>query len=144
MPYIKKELRPIFDFAIHSAQMRYVGYVANITVECIKFGVRDMAPEDMDGCLNYVFTQLLRKLENLTYAKIIMGITINDLFWMKPKYFRYERVKGLLGCMIDEYRRRAWRRQRRVVKILKKLLGTNAYKLSVYEEEKIKKNGDLQ
>lgn len=140
MPYIKKELRPIFDFAI---QLAKEDERTNLIVKVIKFGVRDMPPEDMDGCLNYVFTQLLRK-QHFFYASAVIEITLNDLFWQKPKYFRFERVKGLLGCMIDEYQRRAWYHQREVVKALKKILERNGFLLSNYEEEKIKQNGDLE
>ena len=141
MPYIKQELRPIFDFAVHLAQ-KNAG--TDWIVGCIEFGVKDMQPKVMDGCLNYGFTQLLRKLEDLVYAKIIIDLVLNKLFWMEPNYFKFERVKGLLGCMIDEYQRRAWRNQREVVKALKFLLSVNAYNTSVYEDEKIKQNGDLE
>lgn len=138
MPYIKQELRPIFNFAVHLAKNERT----NLIVKIIKFGVRDMPPKVMDGCLNYVFTQLLRK-QHFFYASAVIEMTLNDLFWKKPNYFGFERVKGLLGCMIDEYQRRAWQDQRKVVKALKKILERNALLLSNYEEEKIKQNGDL-
>lgn len=141
MPYIKKELRPIFDFAVRLVQKgREYRFLAT---ECIEFGVKDMPPEVMDGCLNYVFTQLFRKIDDIKLSDVIIRIVLQHLFWSKPKYFRFERVKGLLGCMTYEYQRRAWRRQCKVVKALKILLYLNDVNTSYYEEQKILENSDL-
>lgn len=151
MPYIKKELRPIFDFAVVLASKQDYSYktkeqnvARDLAVECIEFGVKDMPPEVMDGCLNYALTQIFRKIRNTRYAKIIVRRVISDLFWKEPKYFRYERVDGLLGCMINEYERRAWIRQRKVVKALKELKYLNTTTMQYYENKKIDENGDLE
>jgi hypothetical protein len=143
IPYIKKELRPIFDFAVYMARKKN-GHSIKSVAECVEFGVKDMPPEVMDGCLNYAFTQLLRKVDDLKFTQKIIHGVIKHLFWDKPKYFRYERVEGLLNCMIKEYRRRAWRRQRKVVKVLKELLYLHDQEMSYYEIQKECQNGDLK
>ena len=124
MPYIKKKLRPVFDSAIILAQNGYIGNAAGR----ILFGVDGMEPKVMDGCLNYVFTQMLRKVEDLVTVRIIMDIVINTLFWNQPKYIRFERVEGLLGRMIKEYRRRGWKRQKKVIQAIGSLMGMNDHR----------------
>lgn len=139
MPYIKQSYRPQFNEAI--LLLKYGQYS-----ECasqIILHVDRLEPKVMDGCLNYVFTQMLRKNDNLIDVKVIIDLIVNDLFWTEPSYFKFERVKGLFGCMIDEYKRRGWRRQRQVVKILKHFLKVNAHKTADYEDEKKNLNGDL-
>jgi len=140
MPYIKKELRPVFDSAVILVQKGQVGEA----MDRILFGIQDMEPESADGCLNYVFTQLLKKVEDITDAKIVMDLVLNSLFWQQPKYFRFERVEGLLECMIDEYQRRGWKRQTKVIRALKDLLRMNAHYTASYEDLKILENGDLE
>lgn len=140
MPYIKEYLRPPFDSAVLMLQMKRFGDSA----EQIISKVKDMEPAVMDGCLNYVFTQMLRKVNDLTDVKVIMDLVINTLFWMEPKYFKFERLHGLLYCMIEEYQRRSWRRKRKAVKILKELLLINSRKRDEYEDKKIQINSDLR
>jgi len=140
MPYITANLRPIFDSIVVLVQLERT----DDAIDSLIFATKDFPPEVLDGCLNYLFTQILRKTNDLTYAKIVIELMINEIFWSKPKYFRYERVYGLLNAMIDEYQRRAWRRQRKVVKVLKALLNMNAHYTSEYEEKKIAQNGDLE
>ena len=133
-------MRKPFDEAVTTAQMGQL----SIAAELIHNKVKDMPASEMDGCLNYVFTQMLRKVENLTDAKIVIDLVINTLFWMEPKYIKFERIHGLLYCMIDEFKRRSWRRNYRVVRILEHLLEINRYKRDEYEDEKIAQNGDLK
>lgn len=140
MPYIKKDLRPVFYSAVVLVQKGQIGEA----MERILLGVKDMEPKSADGCLNYVFTQLLRKVEDVVEAKIVIDLTLNALFWSHPKYFRFERVNGLLGCMIDEYQRRGWKRQTKVVRALKDLLRMNKHYTASYEDLKILENGDLE
>jgi hypothetical protein len=46
--------------------------------------------------------------------------------------------------MIEEYQKRAWRRQRKVVKVLKGLIHSNSIWMSEYEWKKQLENGDLE
>ena len=139
MPYIKKGLRPIFDSAVILAQK---GRIVEAS-EQILLGMKDMEPEVMDGCLNYAFTQMLRKVEDLVTVKIIMVLVINTLFWSQPKYIRFERVEGLLGRMIKEYRRRGWKRQKKVIQSIGSIMGMNDHKTNDYEDKCIERNGDI-
>jgi len=139
MPYIKKYLRTKFDPAVVNVNMARF----DDSVQVILDGVKGMKLEDVDGCLNYAFTQLLRKSMDLVDAKIVIGLVINTLFWGKPKYIRFERVHGLLHCMIEEYKRRGWCRQKKVIKILKYLLRRNSRYRDDYEDKKIRENGDI-
>jgi len=139
MPYIKKGLRPVFDSAVILAQKGEIGR----TSEWILSAIKNMEPKVMDGCLNYVFTQMLRKVEDLVTVRIIMDLVINSLFWSQPKYIKFERVEGLLGRMIKEYHRRGWKRQKKVIQAIGSIMGMNDCKTNSYEDECIEKNGDI-
>jgi len=136
MPYIKKELRPIFDLAVGYA---FIGDVINAQ-DRILVGIKDKDDMIIDGCLNYVFTQLLRKT-TLGFASALIRDTIHKVFLSPPKYAYLERTVGLLTCMIDEFERRGWRRD--AIYPLKKLLNQVKEQRDLYENKKIDQNGDI-
>jgi len=140
MPYIKKDLRPPFDSAIIVIQQERIGEA----VDRILNAVKNLADSDVDGCLNYVFTQALRKVDDLVTVGIVMDLVLSGLFWSSPKYFRFERVRGLLGCMIDEYTRRGWRRQKKAIKVIRRVMAMGIRYTATYEDLKIEQNGDLE
>jgi len=139
VPYIKKALRPPFDIAVEMAiKKRYDFAIAQILRS-----VEHMKPEVMDGCLNYVFTQMLRKTELLMEVVPVIDVVLQHIFWHNPKYIKFERCKGLLGSMIKEYERRNWKRADSVYIVLDMLMGHNDKLQAEYEDECIKRNGDL-
>lgn len=139
MPYIKKKLRPSFDIAVERALKKdCLSAVGHILCS-----VEYMPPEVLDGCLNYVFTQMLRKTKLPLDVVPIIDMTLQHVFWASPKYIRFERCRGLLGSMRSEYKRRGWRRVELVDEVLKILYERNDELQAKYEDECIKRNGDL-
>jgi len=139
MPYIKKDLRPQFDKAVEMAINKQDSHA----ILQILSSVKDMPPEVLDGCLNYVFTQMLRKTKLLLEITPIIEMVICQIFWSNPKYIRFERCKGLLGSMMAEYKRRNWKRANSVVIVLNRLIKRNDKLQAKYEDQKILENSDL-
>lgn len=139
MPYIKQELRPVFDVAVERAIKRdclsAVGHILH--------SVEYMQPKVMDGCLNYTFTQMLRKANFISDVIPIIEMALQYIFWSEPKYIKFERCKGLLGSMVKEYKRRNWNRANCVVEVLRLLIERNDELQAEYEDECIERNGDL-
>lgn len=143
MPYIKKKMRPPFDKAVEFAK---AGDVVNAHLEILE-AIKDYDfVKDyliVDGCLNYVFTQLLRKVELLHIAHWIMFGTLKTLFWDKPRYGLLERAIGLLRAMKVEFIRRDWREDALpVIDVLLHFTETRVYE--PYEDKAKLKNGDLE
>lgn len=120
--------------------MKRLGEASELIIKAVK----DMEPRVRDGCLNYVFTQILRKTFDLIDAGIVIDLVINELFWTELSYLNFQTVEGLLNRILKEYKRRGWKRQRKVVKVLKRLIERNDFGCEHYEIEKIKLNGDLR
>lgn len=145
MPYIKKEMRPPFDKAVELAKVGDVDGTFSQIMEAIENYdfVKDYLI--VDGCLNYVFTQLLRKLnvsEMCVAHWIIFGI-LKTVFWDRPKYGLLERAMGLLNAMNVEFTRRGWREDALpVIGALLHFTETRVYE--PYEDKKIAENGDLE
>jgi len=100
------------------------------------------------GCLNYVFTQLIRKLDPLDSHHELTLILMDEFVNPQTKagkrsYTNFQNVIGMFVAMEDEHLRRLWgtTRTRRVIR---KLRGWLMMELQKYEEEKIKENGDLE
>jgi hypothetical protein len=150
VPYIKKNLRPVLDSAVILAQQ---GKWADAKTR-ILLGIRDEADSSKDGCLNYAFTQLFRKM-NVEEAETVIHMVIYDVYLVPPKYFKLERLLGLLESMAIEFERRKWHREGcrdgeirtsnenilAIIKRLKRYVVETHY--ITYEEKKIKENGDL-
>ena len=137
MPYIKKQLRPPFITAVSFAIVGSFEECMNIILKEIK----NKNESEVDGCLNYVFTLLLKRLDIID-AKIIIQFIIRDVFLSPPRYVYLERAIGLLHCMIDEFERRAWRRD--AIPALKIILNAVKEVRDDYENQKIEENGDVE
>lgn len=143
MPYIKKELRPPFNKAVELARSGDLAGAHSQILDAIKDYdfVKDYLI--VDGCLNYVFTQLLRKMELLHIAHWIIFGTLKTLFWDKPRYGLLERAIGLLRAMKVEFERRGWREDAiPVIDVLSHFTETRVYE--PYEDEAKLRNGDLE
>ena len=145
MPYIKKNLRPPFDKAVELAKAGNIDGAFSQILEAIEDYdfVKDYLV--VDGCLNYVFTQLLRKLDALEMHVahwIIFGV-LKTLFWGKPRYGLLERVMGLLYAMRREFKRREWNENALpIIDVLLNFTVTRIYE--PHEDRKIAENGDLE
>lgn len=137
MPYIKMELRHPFDMAVSFA---LTGNALGAK-EAILLAIKDKDDMAIDGCLNYAFTQLLRKI-NLGIARDIIRLVSFVVFLNPPRYAYLERAVGLLDCMIDEFKRRGWEKE--AIPILEELLKQVKEIRDRYEGGKILKNGDLK
>lgn len=140
MPYIKQELRPPFDVIVELAKDN-----AN-ALKCVSFimlQVEDKPLKAQDGCLNYVFSQLFRKID-VDIAEIITSITICRLFTNEQSYYSLSRAIALLTNMIDEFSRRGWFDETRKIEIvLNNMLREVKEIRDPYEDTKIEQNGDL-
>ena len=139
MPYIKKKLRPPFDIAVEMAINKKYSYAIAQVLRSVQY----MKPKVLDGCLNYAFTQMLRKTKVLMEVVPVIDVVLHHIFWYDPKYIRFERCKGLLGSMAVEYKRRDWNRAHEVVIVLNMLIDRNDELQIAYEDECIERNGDL-
>lgn len=139
MPYIKKKDRPKFDAVIKSVLSGLTFNANDILLDAIG----KEADSSVDGCLNYTFTQLLRKAPLFKAMTLIRNI-IKLVYLSPPKYYRLNRLVGLLVCMIDEFKRRGWDKEGNKIQILKNILIDVKRLRDDYEDGKIKQNGDLE
>ena len=137
MPYIRKELRLPFDMVIEEIKQ---GSWSSIDIVIEK--LEKTSPQEVGGQLNYLLTQLFRKLKFDT-ALVCTKIVLHKLFWIEPRYYKFEQVYGTLNAIIDEWNRRKWDGYWIVVDKLKTLLEINRLFYGKYEDEKIKENGDV-
>jgi len=139
MPYIKPEFRPAFDEVVKTAQK---GTVADALLDALTL-ISTKQDSELDGCLNYLFTQLLRKLKNLDDAYVIILNVLYSVFKVntEPRYAKLQRVIGLLVCMNWEFHRRKWK----PLALLKinDLIEYMATIISAYEDKKIAESGDI-
>lgn len=136
-------MRPPFDKAVELAKSYDVEGAYSQIMEAIKdydFLFKDYLI--VDGCLNYVFTQLLRKTETYVAHWVIFGV-LKTLFWNKPRYGLLERAIGLLTAMKNEFGRRRLREDALpIIDVLLHFTITRVYE--PYEDNKIAENGDLE
>lgn len=139
MPYIREELRPVFDSAV---QLAFLGKWAE-SADRIIFGIKDLSIYDSDACLNYTFSRLLRDMPDLKEAEIVMQRVIFAIFIKEhERYIKYERVMGLLGAIAFEFSEREWRPEAKVV-LGKLLTWVISEHYIPYEKRKRIENGDL-
>ena len=108
MPYIKQEMRKVVD--------EEIGALQNAILEaCTVYnGPGESLDQDkIDGCLNYVFTKMLKYF--YTHGTDAGGIPITN-------YTRLNRAVGLVECVKTEFERRV---------------------VAPYENTKIFENGDV-
>ena len=145
MPYIKQEMRPPFDKAVELAKAGNIDGAFSQILEAIEGYSIVSDYLVVDGCLNYVFTQLLRKLDTLEMHVahwIIFGV-LKTLFWDKPRYGLLERLIGLLYAMRVEFERREWNENAlSIIDVLLNFTVTRIYE--PYEDRKMVENGDLE
>jgi len=138
MPYIKRELRPIFDEAVELVKANEIGKALTIVMNNLEG--KDVFA--VDGCLNYFFTQTLKKVDHLDRCETVIIVILIHQFLDKPRYLLLERALGLITAMRIEFKRRGWRSEG--LYILERIYNLVKGYYVDYEDKKIKDNGDLE
>ena len=158
MPYIKQEKRPQFDALANTIILQMTqGIVTDELKNFIAKKFKSLPIKEVDGCLNYLVTVLLKRLdfhklppkgqidETVVAYAGELTLTILELLnkIYEPKYFNYNRAMGMLTCCSKEFERRYGRT---FCNTFLERLATVFYNRTVgpYEEKKIEENGDVQ
>jgi hypothetical protein len=162
MPYIKAEKRSFYDDKINIL----IAYLQNdnITQQQMKelsdsiISYLIIGPEtDQDGELNYFITKTLKKLNWISdstmyysfhkYKNKLQEFLYNLLIQFyetpTPKYYRYNRMVGMLACCQLEFKRRYGMKAIIPITFLNMLLRQVYQQIGIYENEKIIQNGDV-
>ena len=141
MPYIKQEKRKVYN-----------PYIKLIETDCFVEGalsklverLQSESIEDREGCLNYIITQLIRNKELIDDCVVLSIETLLErLYTYDPRYFKFKDVFGLLDTIAKELLRREWDTPTNIAFLAS--LDDKLFELySEYEDEAIKKNGDLE
>jgi len=142
MPYIKRELRPQFDEVIKGLRKSESGTRA---VGLMMIALKSRKDTEIDGCLNYVFTQILRHNHYIfEWEGLFIRSVINRVYLNPPKYYKLNAVDGLISRIRKELVRRDWLTPQAsgFLSELEHLIDVTYY--IPYEDKKIKENGDLE
>ena len=146
MPYIKQEIRSDFDDIIKGVLS---GFTHETTmekyIELLMKALNKQPLDKIDGCLNYVLTQLLR--DNIPYDPregIFIRGAIIEVYARPLTYEKINRFNGLITCMMDEFKERGWDTPGNTIFLFKlRLLFKSAF-TDDYEKKKMEENGDLE
>ena len=141
MPYIKQEKRKVYN-----------PYIKLIETDCFVEGalsklierLQSESIEDKEGSLNYIITQLIRNRE-LIDESIVLSIEtlLERIYTYAPRYFKFKDVFGLLDTIAKELLRREWDTPTNIAFLAS--LDDKLFELyAEYEDEAIKKSGDLE
>lgn len=139
MPYIKKCERPEFDEVVEMFQEDKTKEKLNTILNYIA-SLYDKY--DSDGCLNYLFTQLIRKNEGSVEIALFIDLIIDKIIFIDgERYENYQRASGLLYRMKKEFERRKWADSAHVIDTL---IGITDRSCNDYENKKIVENSDIE
>jgi len=140
MPYIIPELRGRYNNIIELARQCDFGVARALLLEDLK----QLHPTQVDGHLNYLFSKLLKDIvgDPRDYYKTFIKTILEDVYCSPPKYYKLQRLYGLLSCMQIEFNRRGWS------DIAQAILGIIGYEMTFnilipYENGKVRDNGDI-
>jgi len=143
MPYIKEKLRPPFDEVIKAIKQKgmeqYVLVAFDVALEDFK---GDKGLKVIDGCMNYLFSKLLKYEDNPHVHKEFIKEAIKRVYLSPVRYYNLNRLGGLLHWMIVEFDRRGWGNDD-TVPFLKGLQRFYRKTYITYEKKKRKENGDI-
>lgn len=147
MPYIDPLIRPIFDAIYNEAT--YVGTRQDISTTCVVEklikAIHNFPLEKQDGCLNYFITKILLHLSDKEIAKEIIRQIFLKEFLVEPSYFKLERALGLAVCILAELKYRDdWEPQYFAETLIRDKIDDIEVSRQIYEEAKIKENGDVK
>jgi hypothetical protein len=139
MPYIKQEWRPDFD-----ALVDMFLNIENLKIDDLLEYANKLyyKYDEANGCLNYLFTQLILKSKpNVTPVSFISFIIDNTIFDKEVNYKAYDKLGGLLYRMKREFERRQWKDE---LNVIDSLIYQNDQLCNFYEGIKQEQNGDLK
>ena len=146
MPYIKPELRPMFnEIYIHAT---YLSTRPDLyTLESVKNelfnALGEVDAHKRTGCLNYFFTKILRDCLNNKTAPLLSAI-MKSYFLTDLSYESLERANGFLYRLRKEFQRRKWNNPYNDVYYFIDLFSILVdVEAEDYEDLKIKENGDV-
>lgn len=131
-------MRPPFDEAVEAVKNDELGRA--LTMVMLNLNGKDAFT--VDGCLNYFFTQTLRKVDHLDRCETTIILTLINQFLREPRYLFLERALGLINAMQIEFKRRNWRSEG--LYILERVYNFVKRRYTKYEDKKIDENGDLE
>lgn len=134
MPYIENDLRVPYD-----KEINFVNEVCASTL--LKLCGKLEESNNFDGDINYVCTQLLRKLP-LEEAKRIIFLILNHFFLYNASYSKFKDAIGLLTVMEREFKRRQWGKEQEMA--IRNFSWNIQQMYDKYEDLKISQNGDLE
>lgn len=142
MPYIKQEYRPQFNIIIQQVRKGNVEEAVNRLTSFLK----KLSPhKNVDGYLNYIFTQILKNHSYFLQAELVFIRTMVLEIYASPlSYHNINAFNGLVTSMIDEFEERGWDTLENITFLIRlRLLFRNSY-TKYYEEKKREENGDLE
>ena len=143
MPYIDKKLRKKYDVylvSIIDVKDPQSGLLLFKSAELVD-KIRKEKLRNQDGIINYILTMLIRKYPMIPLEVSNMVLGFLYLFYMKPEsYMMYNRLMGLLICMLEEHARRGWYMPLWFIELSHKIYYE---RIGPYEDKKITMNGDL-
>ena len=143
MPYIKQEIRSDFD-GIISDVLIHETTIEN-SIKLLMLALSKQPSDKIDGCLNYIFTQLLRTSAPYDPREgiFIRGVII-EVYTKPLTYEKINRFNGLITCMMDEFKERGWDTPSNIAFLFElRLLFKGAF-TEDYERKKMEENGDLE
>jgi len=139
MPYIKKEMRPPFDEVIDAIKQKNMDQYVMVALD---LALEGKALTAIDGCINYLFSKLLKDEPNPYVHKKFIKDAIKKVYLSPIKYYKLNRLFGLFECMIMEFDRRGWGSDD-TIDMFKDLQRYYRHKYITYEKQKIEENGDI-
>lgn len=156
MPYIKRELRPMFDTIF--IQATYIDKLPQHTegyiIRMLFNALNEVDIHKQTGCLNYFFTKLLRaQLSDVndtlstiscsSHVKINLLTTATKVYFLTDiSYENLERANGFIHRIRKEFIRRNWCNND-IIHILDDLEILIDREAEDFEDQKIRENGDV-
>jgi hypothetical protein len=150
MPYIKPQLRPMFDKICVDAsylQTRPDLYTVTQLQSDFMVAIENLPENKRTGCMNYFFTKTLRFCYNKETSLLLRKI-FTRYFFNEQSYSNFERASGFLYRLRHEFKRREWYPQGRCIepdyiKFIDFLMTLVDEACDEFEDQKIKENGDV-
>lgn len=142
MPYINQEKRKIYNPYIKLINELHI--LDSDEVEELANLFRNESIENREGAVNYFITQLIRNREQLPdKLKSQIYVILTILYALKPRYFKFKDLFGLIDSMAKELIRREWDTEENMA-FLTALDERYTILYGEYEDKAIEKNGDLE
>lgn len=100
---------------------------------------------EVDSCINYVITQIIRNKHFITENEgVFIRSIIIEVYKSPFSYFHINRFNGLITSIIDELEERDWDTAKNISFLIKLRLLYKQTFTKDYEKKKLEENGDLE